>query len=112
MIARLLILALFATGLVGLASMRNLIKKAYALSIMNSAIVILFVLEGAGIGTEAPLLGGRGGPYVDPVPQALMLTAIVVGVCVSALALTLAFRLYRHFGTLDIDEIKRRSGHD
>ncbi|HRW25790.1 MAG TPA: NADH-quinone oxidoreductase subunit K [Spirochaetia bacterium] len=45
-------------------------------------------------------------------PQALMLTAIVVGVCVSALALTLAYRLYRHFGTLDIDEIKRRIGHE
>ena len=112
MTSRILALALFATGLVGLVTKRNLIKKAYALAIMNSAIVILFVLEGAAVGTEAPLLGDAGGLFVDPIPQALMLTAIVVGVCVSALALTLAYRLYRHFGTLDIDEIKRRIGHE
>ncbi len=112
MIRRVLVLALFATGLAGLVAKRNLIKKAYALAIMNSAIVILFVLEGAAIGSEAPLLGGTGGLFVDPIPQALMLTAIVVGVCVSALALTLAYRLYRHFGTLDIDEIKGRIGHE
>jgi multicomponent Na+:H+ antiporter subunit C len=111
-IARALILGLFLLGMAGLVARRNLVKKAYALVIMNSAIVILFVLEGAGIGDEAPLLGGPEGAFVDPVPQALMLTAIVVGVCVSALALALAYRLYRSYGTLDCEELKDKVGHE
>jgi multicomponent Na+:H+ antiporter subunit C len=45
---------------------------------------------------------------VDPLPQALMLTAIVVGVCIVALALALVHRLYRRFETLDIREIERQ----
>jgi len=112
MIARILSLILFLIGLGGLIARRNLIKKVYALAIMNSAVVILFILEGASIGEAAPLLGSGPGAFVDPVPQALMLTAIVVGVCVSALALALAFRLHRAFGSLDCDEIKRRIGHE
>jgi len=43
---------------------------------------------------------------VDPVPQALVLTAIVIGFGVTAVALALVIRLYRHHGTLNIDEIK------
>ena len=42
----------------------------------------------------------------DPVPQALVLTAIVIGFGVTAVALALVIRLYRHHGTLNIDEIK------
>jgi len=44
---------------------------------------------------------------VDPVPQALVLTAIVIGFGVTAVALSLIIRLYRHHHTLEIDEIKR-----
>jgi multicomponent Na+:H+ antiporter subunit C len=81
---------------------------------MNTAVVILFMLGGAEIGDSAPLLGAADESarrFVDPMPQALMLTAIVVGVCVSALALALAYRLYKAYGTLDIDEIRERVGH-
>jgi len=45
-------------------------------------------------------------PVVDPVPQALVLTAIVIGVGVLALALALAIQVYRHYGTLDVAKIK------
>lgn len=112
MIARLLALGLFLIGLGGLVGRRNLIKKVYALAVMNTAVVILFILGGASIGGDAPFLGAGGESFVDPVPQALMLTAIVVGVCVSALALALAYRLYKAFGSLDCDDIKERIGHE
>ena len=46
---------------------------------------------------------------VDPLPQALMLTAIVVGVCIVALALALCDSLFRRFGTLDIRQIEREA---
>lgn len=111
MIERILILALFLLGMYGLAARKNLIKKVYALSIQNSAVVLLFIYEGSHIGSHAPLLGNKDGnalSFVDPVPQALMLTAIVVGVCVSALALALVYRLYKVHGTLDSDELRRK----
>jgi multicomponent Na+:H+ antiporter subunit C len=114
MIARALTLILFLSGLVGLVTRRNLVKKAFALAIMNTAVVILFMLGGAEIGDRAPLLGAldeTAHSFVDPMPQALMLTAIVVGVCVSALALALAYRLYKAYGSLDIDEIREHVGH-
>ena len=46
---------------------------------------------------------------VDPLPQALMLTAIVVGICVVALALVLVYRLYLKFGTLDMRRIEKKA---
>jgi len=112
MIERLLVLVLFLLGLWGIASRKNVIRKVFGLAILNSAVVILFVLEGSRIGSHAPILTGEAGEMVDPVPQALMLTAIVMGVCITALALALAYRLYKATGTFDIDEIKKRLDHD
>jgi multicomponent Na+:H+ antiporter subunit C len=116
MIARALVLLLFLVGILGLVLRRNLVKKVFALGIMNSAAVILFVMEGAAVGRAAPLLEPGGSPagpaHVDPMPQALMLTAIVVGVCVTALALALAYRLYAEYGTLDADELRRRANRE
>ncbi len=45
---------------------------------------------------------------VDPVPQALVLTTIVIGVAVLALALSLAIRLHHHYGTLNLHNIKEQ----
>jgi multicomponent Na+:H+ antiporter subunit C len=116
MIARFLVLLLFLVGILGLLARRNLIKKVFALGIMNTAAVILFTMEGSAIGSAAPLLesGGAasGPPHVDPVPQALMLTAIVVGVCVTALALALAYRLYAEYGTLDSELLRGKVDHE
>ena len=108
MINRLLLLVLFLIGLYGIIGKKNIIKKIFGLAILNSTIVILFVMEGAKIGSEAPIIAEGGSSIVDPVPQALMLTAIVIGVCVTALALSMAYRLFNSTGTFDIDEIRRK----
>jgi multicomponent Na+:H+ antiporter subunit C len=71
-------------------------------------VVLLYILEGSRIGDQAPILGKGVTNMVDPVPQALMLTAIVIGVCVTALALALAVRLYKATGSLEIDTINER----
>jgi multicomponent Na+:H+ antiporter subunit C len=99
--------ALFVIGLWGVIAEPNLIRKVVALSITNTAVIILFVYQAALSGDSAPILADSGVP-VDPVPHALMLTAIVVGICVVALALVLVYRLYRLYGTLDLPEIERR----
>ena len=48
--------------------------------------------------------------FVDPIPQALTLTSIVIGACVTAMALALCVRIYKEYGTLDAREIRRLHG--
>lgn len=102
----LLIGVLFLVGLWGLTTKANLIKKIMALSISNSAVVLLFVYHGSLSGNTAPILGTQD-TMVDPLPQALMLTAIVVGICVVALALVFVYRIYLVHQTLDIRIIEK-----
>ena len=104
----LLIVAIFLVGLWGVMNRANMVKKVMGLSIANSAIILLFIYFGSLSGETAPI-EGTGETMVDPLPQALMLTAIVVGVCVMALALVLVYRLYLKFHTLDMREIERRA---
>jgi multicomponent Na+:H+ antiporter subunit C len=113
MIERIILSVLFLAGFYGLVSQRNLIKKVYALAVMNLSVLLFFIAGGGTIGSRAPLnpQAGRGAEMVDPVPQALMLTAIVVGVCVSALALALIYRLYKYHKTLDCKELRKRVDH-
>ncbi|MDA3809457.1 MAG: cation:proton antiporter subunit C [Spirochaetaceae bacterium] len=108
MIEQILIACLFLVGFWGILVKKNIIKKIFALSILNSSVVILFIVEGSKIGENAPIMEEGLTNIVDPVPQALMLTAIVIGVCITALALALAFRLYRFAGTFDIGEIRKK----
>ncbi len=103
-----LIGAIFLVGLWGVIAVPNLIKKVIALSIMNSAIILFFVFFGSLSGDTAPILTAPDLQPVDPLPQALMLTAIVVGICVVALALALVYQLYQRHGTLDAREIERK----
>lgn len=108
MIERILLVILFLIGFWGLIAKKHLIKKIFSLTILNSSVVILFILEGSRIGINAPILKDGLQNIVDPVPQALMLTAIVIGVCITALALALSFRLYRHTNSFDIDVIRKK----
>jgi len=106
--AQYLILALFLLGVWGLVGKHNLIKKVISLSLINSALITLFVYLGSLSGSTAPImLGGLEAPVVDPLPQALTLTTIVIGICLTALALVLVARIYRHHGTLDIRRLEK-----
>lgn len=111
MIERLLLLLLFLTGFWGILEKKNIIKKIFGLTLINSAAVLLFVLGGSETGKHTPIMEKGIVQIVDPVPQALMLTAIVIGVCVTALALALAYRLYKASGSFNIDTI-RKAVHD
>ena len=108
MISMILSSVLLITGILGIILSGNLIKKIMALNIINSSIVIIFIYKGSLSGNLAPILTEGQKDIVDPVPQALMLTAIVVGICITALALVLTYRLYRIYNTLDITEIEKK----
>ena len=104
----LLILGILAVGIVGLIRCDDLITKVMALSIANAAIILLFVHFGSRSGSEAPILLAGVTDVVDALPQALMLTAIVIGVATSAVALTLIVRIHQTFGSVCIREIESR----
>jgi len=88
---------------------RNLIKVIIGLSILDTGVNLFLISIGYISKGTAPIFSKIDtaiARMVDPVPQALVLTAIVIGVAVLALALSLAIRLYHHYGTLNLREIK------
>jgi multicomponent Na+:H+ antiporter subunit C len=90
---------------------RNLIKVIIGLSLLETGVNLFLIAVGYINKGTAPIFtksGMEDGPMVDPVPQALVLTAIVIGVAVLALALSLAIRLYQHYGVLDLRQIKEQ----
>ena len=99
---------LIMIGLYAALIKKSLIKIVIGLSIVDSGIHLLMIAIGYVKDGTAPIFSGDAlsENMVDPVLQALVLTAIVIGFAVTAVALSLVIRLYRHHGTLEIDEIK------
>ena len=90
---------------------RNLIKVIIGLSILETGVNLFLIAVGYISKGTAPIFSKssvEAQSMVDPVPQALVLTAIVIGVAVLALALALVIRLYHHYGTLDLRQIKEQ----
>ena len=99
---------LFGIGFVTLLLQKNLIKKIIGLNIMSTAIFLFLTAKGYIRGRSAPIiLDGvtASEHYVNPLPSALVLTGIVVAVSITAFALALSLKLYKHYGTLDMDKI-------
>jgi len=107
-----LCMVLFAIGLYGVLRKRNLIKIILGLVIIEYSIHLLFALVGYRIGGRAPILAPDQDivNIVDPLPQALVLTAIVISLAVTALLVSIAIRLYDRYGTFDITKIRRLKG--
>jgi multisubunit Na+/H+ antiporter MnhC subunit len=105
-------LILFLIGLYAVLTKRNLIKKVIGFGIIEYAVNLLFVLFGYKTDAVAPIFsqGVLGEIFVDPIPQALVLTSIVIGLGTTALMVGLCMRIYEHYGTFDIDEIRRLRG--
>ena len=88
----------------------NLIKVIIGIHLLNTGLNVLLVSVGYIKGGKAPIFTRTTslGPsqFVDPIPQALVLTAIVIGVGVIALALSIAVKVYEHYGTHDLRRIR------
>jgi multicomponent Na+:H+ antiporter subunit C len=99
--------ALFCIGLYAVVARDNLIKKLLGLNIMETAVFAFIVTSGMIDRGTAPIAGpGIAGPFASPLPQALILTGIVVAVSVTALALGLIIEIYRQCGSIEADELK------
>jgi multicomponent Na+:H+ antiporter subunit C len=103
---------LFMIGLYGVVLQRNLIKIILSTAIMEYSVYLFLILIGYINGATVPIISKffEHGPFVDPLPQALVLTAIVIGLATKALMLSVAIRLYKHFGTFDIRKIHELKG--
>lgn len=103
---------LFGIGMTTLLLHKNMIKKIMGFNIMDTAIYLFLTAKGYIVGRLAPIVVNNDlavETYVNPIPSGLVLTGIVVSVSVTALMLAITVRLYRRYGTLDIDEIALRA---
>ncbi len=112
--------ALLVVGIYTVVAKRNLIKIILGVLIIHNAINMFLVL----LGYRAPASGQAVAPIltqrvsgevliarsVDPVPQALVLTSIVIGLAVIALIVVTAVRLYDKYGTFDLTKIRKLRG--
>ena len=120
MLPYLLAFLLLVVGLYAIVAKRNVIKVIVGLAILDYAVNLLLVLVGyrrqAGQPTLAPILTPNlttsdiMGRAVDPLPQALVLTSIVIGLSVTALLVALAIRLYEKYGTFDTGRMRNLKG--
>ncbi|MFQ5895116.1 MAG: Na+/H+ antiporter subunit C [Nitrospinota bacterium] len=104
---------LFTTG-VYLILQRKLLQLILGLSLLSHAANLLIVASGWVRDGFAPIVPPTASVdptlYVDPLPQAMVLTAIVIGFGVTAFLLVLAVQAYRQFGTDDLDQMRRSRG--
>lgn len=108
----LLCFILFCVGVYCIVTKRNLIKIIIGIGIVEYAVNLFFILVAYRMKGRAPILAEDQviENMVDPLPQALVLTAIVIGLAVVALLVAIAVRIYEKYGTFDIEKIKRLKG--
>ena len=103
-------LMLVLIGLWGMLTQRNMIRMIVGFSLTDTGVHQLMVSIGYVTGGTAPIINDAvpiadaANLVVDPVPSALVLTAIVIGLGVTAVMLSFAIRIYKARGTLMIDE--------
>lgn len=107
----------FVVGIYCLLYRRNLIKMVIGLELLTDGVHLFLVSIGFKFESGPPILTGEllksgftAGLPVDPIPQVLVLTSIVIDISIVAFALSLVIYLYREYGTLNPDKIRELRG--
>jgi multicomponent Na+:H+ antiporter subunit C len=102
-----IVIVMMMTGLYIVMSRENLIKKMMGLNIFQVSVILFYISMGKVEGGTPPIIMEGVGKvvYSNPLPQVLMLTAIVVGVATTAVGLSLAVRIGEEYGSLEEGEI-------
>ncbi len=102
---------LFFIGVYGIIARRNMVKSIISIGIMEMAIILFLLSVNFEKGMRAPV-SGLTSNISDPLPQALMITAIIIGVAVNAIGLSLFINIYHKYGTTNWTKAayKRRQG--
>ena len=107
---------LLLLGVYCIIAKKNLVKIVIGLCIIEYAINLMLILIGYRSGGNAPIVTSiesvaeQTRSFVDPIPQALIVTSIVIGLGMSAMVIALCLRLYEKYGTFDILQIRRLRG--
>ncbi|MBN2492518.1 MAG: NADH-quinone oxidoreductase subunit K [Planctomycetes bacterium] len=108
--------ALLLIGIYAVVAKKNVVKIIVGVLVIDYAVNLFLVLVGYRTGGGAPILA-EGQPVtefartaVDPLPQAMVLTSIVIGLGITALMVAMAIRLWENYRTFDMNEIRRLRG--
>ena len=101
------VIILMMIGFYIIIANNNLVKKIIGINIFQTSIFIMFISMGKVMGGTAPILNNLNTLYSSPLPHVLILTAIVVGISTTALALAIIIRIHAAFGTIEDDEIQQ-----
>jgi len=102
------VVCLVLIGLYAVLFKRNLIKMIIGITLIESGVNLFLITLGYRKDSIAPIYtSSPGGIMSLPIPQALTLTSIVIGVAVLALMLSFVIHIYRHYGTLDVRKMGR-----
>lgn len=102
----------FATilcGFFGILFKNNLVMKIISMDIMSTGVIAYYVLVASLNGLHTPIVGDREVAYADPVPQAVILTAIVIGFSIQALMLVGVMKLAKNNPTLETNAIEENN---
>lgn len=100
-----IVVVLMMCGFYTVLSRRNLIKQVVGLNIFQTSVFILYISFGVVSGGAVQIAREGVAVYSNPLPHVLILTAIVVGVATTALALALVVRINEAYGSIEEDEI-------
>jgi len=100
-----IVIVLMMAGFYMVIAHGNLIKKVVGLNVFQVSVFVLYISMGKIKGGTAPILEDGFTLYSNPLPSVLILTAIVVGVATTAMALALIVRIRDAYGTIEEDEI-------
>ena len=101
-----IVIFLMMTGLYVVIAKDNLIKKVIGLNIFQVSVIMFYVTMGKVRGGTAPIEADGLTLFSNPLPHVLMLTAIVVGVATTSVALALVVRIKEAYGTIEEDELR------
>ncbi|MCD6321690.1 MAG: cation:proton antiporter subunit C [Clostridiales bacterium] len=90
---------LFFIGVYGLCARRNIIKTIISLGVMQGGVILFFLCINRTAESMPPIFNTDVAVAADPLPQALVITAIVVGISVTAVALIMFIAMYHKYGT-------------
>lgn len=104
------VLATTLCGFFGIILKKNLVMKIVAMDVMSTGVIAYYVAIASRNGLFTPIfLDEKSRAYADPVPQAVILTAIVIGFSIQALMLVGVMKLARDNPTLESNEIEKNN---
>lgn len=107
-----LALLIFLVALFNFIHSKNLVKSIVSFGLLNTSVIAFFVLLSTSAGQGTAIWGDSQffTPMIDPLPQALMITAIIIGAASTSLSLMISIKLFHHYGSLEWKDIFERRG--